>query len=234
MSQLIILEQNQAAEASPHLPVHAPAGSARCFERSIMPGRSPARLRPKPPTKPTLRQLPPRRSGRLLPRQNLRLPQRDRTADDVRVPARQPVRVRVGVVRVAASPGCRQACRARRCRAPGWGSSALGSRANADLGGGLAASACQPSSSCAATTTHQHLPRASTATYPTFMSCLHSWSWRRVDQHQLGDGVSDFFSVENSISTRRTWNVLVYLWVNNSRQNHHAYHKNIVSIYIYI
>lgn len=37
------------------------------------------------------------------------------------------------------------------------------------------------SSSCAATTTHQHLPRASTATYH------HSWSWRRVvDQHQLG------------------------------------------------
>lgn len=148
MSQLItpILEQNEAAEASPHLPMHAaPPGSARCFERStIMPGRSPARLRPKPPTKPTLRQLAPRRSGRLLPRQNLRLPQRDRTDDDVRVPARQPVRVRVGVARVAASPGCRQACRARRCRAPGWGSSALGSRANADLGGGLAASACQP------------------------------------------------------------------------------------------
>lgn len=105
-----------------------------------MPGRSPARLRPKPPTKLTLRQLAPRRSGRLLPRQNLRLPQRDRTDDDVRVPARQPVRVRVGVARVAASPGCRQACRARRCRAPGWGSSALGSRANADLGGGRRAS----------------------------------------------------------------------------------------------
>jgi hypothetical protein len=123
-----------------------------------------------------------------------------------RPPARAGARCRV--VRVAASPGCRQACRARRCRAPGWGSSALGSR---DLGGGLAASACQPSSSCAATTTHQHLPRASTATYPTFMSCLHSWSWRRVDQHQLGDGVSDFFSVENPLSTRRTWNVLVSL-----------------------
>jgi hypothetical protein len=100
VSQLItpILEQNEAAEASPHLPMHAaPPGSARCFERStIMPGRSPARLRPKPPTKLTLRQLAsPRRSGRLLPRQNLRLPLRDRTADDVRVPARQPVRVRV-------------------------------------------------------------------------------------------------------------------------------------------
>lgn len=193
-----------------------------------MPGRSPARLRPKPPTKLTLRQLAPRRSGRLLPRQNLRLPQRDRTADNVRVPA-PPART------VATSPGGRQACRARRglacfCRARAG--------AAAPSAPGLmriwAAVGVPANSSCAATTTHQHLPRASTATYPTFMSCLHSWSWRRVDQHQLGGGVSDFFSVENSISTRRTWNVLVYLWVNNSRQNHHAYHKNIVSIYIYI
>lgn len=63
---------------------------------------------------------------------------------------------------------------------------------------------------------YHHPSAPSTATYPTFMSCLHSWSWRCVvDQHQLGVGVSDFFSVENSLSTRRTWNVLVYLWVNN-------------------
>jgi hypothetical protein len=194
-----------------------------------MPGRSPARLRPKPPTKLTLRQLPPRRSGRMLPRQNLRLPQRDRTADNVRVPA-PPART------VATSPGGRQACRARRglacfCRARAG--------AAAPSAPGLMriwAAVWQRRRASQFVVRGYHHPSApSTATYPTFMSCLHSWSWRRVDRHQLGDGVSDFFSVENSLSTRRTWNVvLVYLWVNNSRQNHHAYHKNIVSIYIYI